>query len=335
MSKISINPKALAERKEWKRHKIKEGSNFYRFLPPFGEASNGYPYRKWMIVWGLIDPQTQRMRPYASSLTTEQRCPIFEWVGLLQKKAEAKKSELKTAGYDEKTIKEMLKPLNKVISDYRLKTVYAWNAVDQSGQVGILELKATAHKALKKQMNQYISDYNQDPTSVNCERDDSGVWFNITREGEGFDTEYSAKKLQKQQRVDGQLVFIDDRSALPENIRVNWKELAYDLGSIYQKKTYDELREILMANMPAIINECPDAAIEGFIPNAAVPVVTPATVAIPAINTGKVNIKLNDEDDEPAHVNIAETRPNMSAADKQTKTDDDPFLAMADSILKD
>ena len=59
-SKIKINLDSLKSRREWKRHKVKDGHNVFRILPPFGEASNGYPYRKWQIIWGLADLETGR-----------------------------------------------------------------------------------------------------------------------------------------------------------------------------------------------------------------------------------------------------------------------------------
>ena len=86
-TKIKINLDSLKTRREWKRHKVKDGSNVYRILPPFGEASNGYPYRKWQIIWGLQDPESGRARPFASSMTSEKKCPVTEYVTALKKKA--------------------------------------------------------------------------------------------------------------------------------------------------------------------------------------------------------------------------------------------------------
>ncbi len=145
MAKISINQDSLKPKREWKRHKVKEGSNIFRLLPPFGDESNGYPYRKWMVIWGLNDPESGRMRPYASSITSsEKACPVMEYVDALKKKVEVKKAQLQAAGTSEAEIKEALKPLNKVISNLRPKTVFAWNAVDKAGTLGLLEVKSTA-----------------------------------------------------------------------------------------------------------------------------------------------------------------------------------------------
>lgn len=352
MGNISINQDSLKPKREWKRHKVKEGSNIFRFLPPFGEESNGYPYRKWMVIWGLNDPESGRMRPYASPITTaEKACPVMEYVDALKKKVEEKKAQLQAAGTSEAEIKEALKPLNKVISNLRPKTVYAWNAVDKAGTLGLLEVKPTAQKQIKELMRKYIKDYNQDPTSVNSEADDSGVWFDIQRSGTGFDTEYKVEKVQTMTKVNGAPSYVDDRTALPDNIRENWKDQAYDLGSIYQVKTYAELREIFLANLGNVIKDCPEAAVPGFEPTGTVatapvsngaaqqsaPTQETQQAAPAAKGNGSVNLNL-DGDDEDEN-DGAQTTQSQPAAQKtvvaNTPADNDDIFAMADSILND
>ena len=56
----------------------------------------------------------------------------------------------------------------------------------------------------------------------------------------------------------------DDRSALAENIKASYDELAYDLNTIYEKKTYDELKEILVANILHAAADVPELLVEGF-----------------------------------------------------------------------
>ena len=195
-NKIKLNLDSLKSRREWKRHKVKDGHNVFRILPPFGEASNGYPYRKWQIIWGLTDPESGRARPFASSMTSEKRCPVTEYVNELKKRADGLEAQLKASGASKDDVTACLKDLRELINNLSPKTVYIYNAADKAGEVGLLELKSTAHKAMKTQMNQYIQDYNQDPTSLNSADDDSGVWFDITRQGMGRDTEYDVQKCQ-------------------------------------------------------------------------------------------------------------------------------------------
>lgn len=333
--KIKINMDSLKARREWKRHKVKDGNNIFRILPPFGETSNGYPYRKWQIIWGLQDPESGRARPFASSMTSEKKCPVTEYVGNLKKKAESLKLQLAGSGMSEEDIKNRLSPLNKLISDLNPKTVYVYNAADRAGDVGLLELKSTAQKKMKTEMSSYIHDYNQDPTSLNSEDTDSGVWFNITRQGEGRDTEYDVKKFQtKIKNASGKISFEDDRSPLPDSVVENYDNLAYDLSSIYQVKTYDELSEILEANMASLIELCPDADLNSDVvavapaPKAAVKT-APAAVAQKPAGTKPVTVRLDDEDDDQ---DVAPARTTTRAAKVQASADDD-FLAEADALL--
>lgn len=332
-SKIKINLDSLKTRREWKRHKVKDGSNVFRILPPFGDNSNGYPYRKWQIIWGLQDPESGRPRPFASSMTSEKKCPVTEYVQSLKKKAETLKAQLAASGVSEEDQKARLGALNKLISDLSPKTVYIYNAADKSGEVGLLELKSTAQKKMKAEMAQYIQDYNQDPTSLNSEDTDSGVWFNITRSGLGRDTEYDVKKMQIKTKnpTTGKISFEDDRSPLPDSVVENYDNMAYDLSAVYQVKTYDELAEILAANMESLIELCPDAdvdagtALEQQILRT--PTAKPA-VAKPA-GTKPVTLKMDDEDEEE-EVQVSSTRSTTKV--QATQVDDD-FLAEADALL--
>src|SRR5277367_3552985 len=115
--KIKLNLDSLKSRKEWKRHKVKDGHNIFRILPPFGESSNGYPYRKWQIVWGLTDPESGRARPYADSLINEKRSPVIEFVNELKARAETMGVTLANKGAGEEEVSERLKGLNQLISD--------------------------------------------------------------------------------------------------------------------------------------------------------------------------------------------------------------------------
>lgn len=339
-SKIKINMDSLKSSKEWVRHKIKNGNNIYRVLPPFGDASNGYPYRKWQIIWGLQDPESGRMRPYASPLMTEKRCPVMEFVEGLRERLAKMEGDLKARGMDDKAVRkhEKYARLSKFTRDITPKTSYIYNASDKAGVVGLLELKTTAHKDLKVKMSQYIQDYNQDPTSLSSVDDDSGVWFNFIRSGEGFsDTEYKVEKVQvKAKDASGRVSFTDDRSPLADVIVENFANVAYDLSTIYKSTTYDEVNEILQANIDKFYEICPEANLSVAVDlDAEDAAPSPAPVARPVVKqaapaASKVMLKLKDEDDEEAPAPKALVKKSVSAANL---AEDDDFMAEADAIL--
>ena len=305
----SLNPKSF---KKTVRHKVQDGSNIFRILPPFGAESDGYPYRKWNVVWGLVDPTSGRARPFASSSTYEGRCPVYDYLDLLKNKVSTLTDESK------------VEALNKFISDLRPKTVYAYNAADKSGQVGVLELKSTAHKKILSLMEKYIKDYNQDPTSLNSDVNDSGIWFNITKTGKGFDTSYDANKNQmKNKNAAGVLVYEDDRSPLAESIVHNFDSLGYDLNSLYQKLTYDELKEILVANILNLSKDMPELLVEGFGLDESAPEEQVTTTITTAQNRPLSNASAKPQG---KGVNI-----KLGKAEEVDETDD--ILAMADDLF--
>ena len=330
MAKISINMESLRPQREYKRHKINPGTSVFRILPPFGSGHKGYPFCKWILVWGLIDPLTGRMRPFTSTLINQNKCPVFEYARDLQVLAD----EMKVSG----SPKEEMKFINDLISRIRPKTSFFYNAVDQSNQVGILELKKTAHDKLKKLMGEYIRDYNQDPTSLASEQEDSGVWFEFSRTGEGFDTKYDAKKHQTKAKINGQIAFVDNRAALPESVSSNYEQLGYDIHTLYTNMEYSELEEILFANIKAwnlpekyhcgrnIKSVAP--AMAASVTEKSAPEKEPAQVAKPTPSKRPPpTIKLDEEDD-------AESGASPVLGMVTTKSGgDDEIFAMARKIL--
>lgn len=264
MTKIKINMDAFKSNKKTERIKIEDGSNILRFLPPYGEQSNGYPYQKYSVIWGLRDPNTGNTRPYLSTYMFEGECPVFQYLDALKAKVDKMTETLRQKGLSEEKIRDYLKDTTKFMSDIKPKTAYAWNAVEKSGKVGIVELKTTAHKKLCKLMNDYVRENNQDPTSLNSDKDDSGLWFNITRTGKNFNTEYDVFKYQVSKRTPEGTIYLDDRSPLPEAVVADFESYAYDLTTIYNKKSYNELKDILIANLSHMIQTNPHLKIDGW-----------------------------------------------------------------------
>src|SRR5690606_23800457 len=116
---------------------------------------------------------------------------------------------------------------------------------------------------------------------------------------------------------------------LPDAVVENYDNLAYDLSAVYQVKSYDELAEILAANMESLIEQCPDAdvdaamAVEQQILRA--PAAKPASPTKPA-GTKPVTLKMDDVDDEEAPV------VNARSSAKASASVDDDFLAEADAL---
>lgn len=344
MGKIRINTDSLRTQKDWKRHSVQPGSNIYRILPPHGdvEVHNNYPYKKWSLAW-LVDPRTGRKRPFVSSLTDgDNECPVKAYQDALFEYINQKKAMLTAEGVTDKNqVREQLEPLYKVQWEIKVNHIYLYNACDKSGEVGLLELKSTAHKAMKKAMNDYIKDYGQDPTSLESDlHNDAGVWFNITKEGQGKQTEYGVRFNQtKKKSESGELLIVDDRSPLPENVVQNYDDLAYDLFTVYKKVSNEELKQALLFNIAIIAETIPEAVLPGY--EEALEVSTEIKTETEAPqqevvrpkteSATKVKLNLNDDDDDDIPFDMPKTTHKTTTSD----SDLDDIKALADSVLGD
>jgi hypothetical protein len=353
MGHITVNQDSLKPRREFKRHQIQPGHNILRILPAFGDEANhnNYPYKRWTLAW-LIDPATNKRRPFALPPYEKNNAdPITGYTKALSEKIDSVKKnaidKMIEKGISkekaEETVREKLADANKLVWEMRPKTGYYYNACNKAGEIGILEIKKTAHDALKAEMYQYIKDYSQDPTSLCAEVDDSGIWFDIERIGEkgDKDTKYKVSKYQKKFKNErGLLQFEDDRDALPEHIAQNYSSLGYDIYNLYQAKTHDELYVILMYNLRSIVEMVPMARIEGFDPslfNFDAIITTdeePEVVKEKPIIKGKAPVKLalqDPEDDLEVDIAIEAKAAPKPVNKPQPSTDD--ILAMAEDFL--
>lgn len=340
-SPLKVNLKAFENKKEMKRHKVNDGDNVFRFLPPFGDQADGYPYRRWSIAW-LIDPQSGRQRPYASPWSfQEKECPVGEYTKQLQAKRDILEKTMLGNGTPKKEVDAFLKPMGEVLYKTKPKSTFFYNAINKSGEVGVLEIKKTAQDILKKQMKEYISDYNQDPTSLNSDEDDSGVWFKVNRSGEKNETKYSVEKRQiKKKNENGKVVFEDDQEPLPEHVVENYSDYAYDLFSLYRKISYEDLYEVLISTLSNLYaysvkeygkKAADNLKIEGFefssteeVEEESEEVEEVVVKAKPtAVASKKPMPKFDDEDDDE--------EPLPKAVQKKPKKDE--FLDMAADLL--
>jgi hypothetical protein len=274
MAEIKLNMDSLKSQKEVIRHKIQQGINIFRILPPFGANADGYVYKKWSVVWGLIDPLTSKTRPFASSYSSEKKCPFYEYLKVVEpnikKYMDSFHQELLSKNYSEQEIakiKQDDKDYQKIVtllSVLKPRTTFSYNVVDKSGKIGILELKSTAHDQLKSVFTKYIEDYKQDPTSTNNDQDDKGLWIKITRTGMFRETKYVVEKNQTM--FEGQRVYVDDREPLPKGVVENIASQCYDLSTMQQVKTYQELKDILIANISPLLSQFSFLYVKDFFP---------------------------------------------------------------------
>ena len=259
--------KGRSEKREIKRIKISNGDNILRFLPPIGPNHQNKTFRRWVLCWIMTPNSGGKSVPVVdpSCWTGKKESPFYDFLNAAKIHIDKFTAESIQRGIPVANVEEALKPINKYLQDIKPKTSFFYNAVTKSGEVGVAELKSTAHDELCKAMLRYITDYNQDPCSVLSDSEESGVWFNINREGSNRDTVYKANIAQRKIKNGAKFTYEDDQEPLPENIVQNYLNMGYDLDSLYTKNDYATCKDILMFTLKEITSRT-EFALLAYVP---------------------------------------------------------------------
>lgn len=267
----------------------KNGSVVVRVLPPYGSNNQGALFSKYTVHWGFMDSE-QNIRPVACSYTTERYCPVCDMV----RQARSEMEELKHQGNDTGKRYEQLK---KTVDSFDAKTFFLLNVVDLSdGEVKMLELTKTAvsgkgreiaPNSLLGKIKEAVEKRKFDPIALT-----GGVWFEISRNGEGLNTVYSVD-FNRVTKVDsdGNEVEALNRSPLEEStlnkIKAQLKGDTgpmYDIHTMYEERTSTQLKSFIdgvpvpnKAKKQALEDETSGEAIESDSPRASAAVSTPKT----------------------------------------------------------
>jgi hypothetical protein len=336
MKVMKLNLDSLKDKKQFDQpHQIKDGDNIYRILPALGEESNGCPFKKYYISWLEVEGKP---RPVASPFSFgEKNCPIFEYCNLLKDKLTKelipKRHKNNLSEEDSILLDKAIELIPKIESDIKPKKVFYYNAVNKSGKVAALQLKATANESLTKLMSEHLNVFNQDPTSLQSNDEECGVWWNFIREGVGRDTTYSVKKVEKIVK-EGKRVFTEpDTTPLSDNLVQNYEKLAVDIYNFHKRHTVEEVKEMLVKFLKSKYTDILQfLEVKGFSlldESSEEKVVIEAPKATPKNNNKKINLKLDDEDDDIPEFKPTKKKNPFEVDDE----DDDDFFADADKKL--
>lgn len=241
----------MSSSKSFNRLKVpKNGSIVVRVLPPYGTNNQGALYHKYTVHWGFMDAE-QNLRPVACSYPTERYCPVCDMV----RQAKSDLEELKRQGVDSGNRFDQLK---KTVETYDAKTFFLFNVVDQAdGEVKVLELPKTAvsgrgrevsPNSLLGKMLEAIDKRKFDPVSLS-----NGVWFEVSRSGEGINTVYSVdfNRIIKTD-ADGNEFEALNRTPLEESLVSKVKAQTtgesgpmYDIHAMYEDRTSSQLKSFI------------------------------------------------------------------------------------------
>lgn len=238
--------------REFVNHKIKDGDNIFRILPPFGTKANGRVTAEYWLSWGFTDSEGNK-KPLVSTLGIDHECPIFE---ATQELSADMADLVREYSYEDggktkvdwkkvpQELKDKYQELKANRDAIRPSRGFFYNALDQSGTVGILRLPKTAAEQLNAKIKDAIKRLGLNPVSLR-----EGCSFNIHRKRTGsraFDVEYSVDLLKTASKdASGNPTETIQKSSVPEDLIENFDKRAYDLFSLYRYRTPADLRKIL------------------------------------------------------------------------------------------
>lgn len=228
----------------FKFFKMEDGDNVYRILPPLGELSEkGIWSRYCPLVWGYKNTEGQTM-PFIDPSVKNRSNGMWEHLSAAQDrriKLEAQKEKMKEAGAS----KEQMEKINEVLKQYNIEKKNYVLAVNLKGEVGVLKLGVTCHKAL-------VGDKQTDDPGLfakaktnNPVKSLTGVYINFYRSGRGFNTSYTVSFYQEEQD-DGS--FRNKLHTIDDNFIKILDEIGSDrlnLNKLYPTPTLEEVARIV------------------------------------------------------------------------------------------
>lgn len=228
----------------------KNGSVVVRVLPPYGTNNQGGLFSKYTVHWGFMDSE-QNPRPVSCSYPSERYCPVCDMV----RQARSEMEELRRQGNDNGKRFEQLK---KTVDTFSPKTFFLLNVVDfADGEVKMLELTKTAvsgkgneiaPNSLLGKIKEAVEKRKFDPIALT-----GGVWFEISRNGEGLNTVYSVdfSRLTKTDS-EGNEIEVLNKTPLEEStvskVKAQLKGETgpmYDIHVMYEDRTSAQLKSFI------------------------------------------------------------------------------------------
>ena len=232
-------------------HKLKEGDNIFRILPPFGANHNGLIMAEWYLHWGFTDSKG-KYRPIVCTKRYEKYCPICEDANEVFKEKDTLIREFKSddGKVNWKALPEEIRikysELNEKFNALRAQRHYYYNAMDDSGKVGILRLPKTAKEKLNAKILDALKRLNFNPTSL-----ENGCSVKIVKVKKGvnaWDVEYDVDLFKQGVQRDGRYVDEYVTGPVPEWVQNNFHKVAIDIHSMYPIRTAAEVKKIMLGD---------------------------------------------------------------------------------------
>jgi hypothetical protein len=215
-----------------KVHKVEDGDNLFRILPPLWSlADEGRYYKYWRIHWGFkmgngrSKPIVCTERKDRNGIVTEH-CPICDMVAMYQKEYDF----MKQNGASKDELNDFYK--EKVVA-YGAQGHYYTYAVNAQGEIGLLKLKKTMKDGFESRYDQLKSE------GIEANGID-GVFVNIKRAGKMRDTTYTVDIHMESDPKNPRSKVYKEHTLTPEFLEKIKRE-TQDLAAFYTPISNDEM----------------------------------------------------------------------------------------------
>jgi len=250
----TYNPRALDGFPKKNRFYLKDGSNIFRVLPPFGSLKNdGIVAKYWAVYWL---PTTKKNRkgedisfpvPSMLEMTKDKKIitpdPIYDKVQNLTKSLEAMKAGKQHPEAVITALEERLKKL-------QLDKAYYLNVISPAGEIGSLKLRYTAFQALKEKLRD-LEKLSIDPINIGV-----GVYFDFKKgKDDKGKTVYTVDIHQKTSRDPQTGGFKTEivEARIDNSILDRMEKEAFDLATLYKRLTVEE--QAMAASLDPVVIE--------------------------------------------------------------------------------
>lgn len=225
--------------------KVKDGNNIIRIIPPIGSyAKSGKWFQYVALEWGYKDSAGNN-RPFQDPSVQNYKSKMWEVDTLARQRRvelEAKHKQAVEMGRSGQLSKEDVEKVKELKEQFNLEKKYYVNAINDKGEIVLFKIGYKAKQALEAEIKK-LRDKGVDPLSV-----DNGRFFNIFRQGSGFDTVYSVSVVSENINavVNGETMVVQKevKHVLDETILKRLSTEATDLGTLSEKYPIIEAAQV-------------------------------------------------------------------------------------------
>ena len=229
--------------------RLKEGSNIYRILPPFGKlASDG----RWAVYdsihWGYKSSKGIRtfrciQKKDNKTKMIKQSCPECDLIAARKKDHDEQfKTLTETNKMSPDDAREFLKPLSGWLRDHNLDKKWYLNALSPAGEIVRLAIPHKMYQSLMEVIQELLK-MGVDPIAAN-----KGVFLNFKRTGMGLNTVHRCTVEKETFMVDGQPAERIKLAPLTEETLNKMQQEGWDLSNMFRDLPDSEIQRLINGN---------------------------------------------------------------------------------------